>query len=237
MLTTSVYERVSLRGEEKQCAGWAAVVSLNHPAPSGLLMDKSPGPWVRSRERSSVGIAGRDVWDESPTFVPARDWTLKVENEYESFYRAEFPHVVRTSFLIVHDRQRAEEVAQEAFIQLFAHWSKVSRYEQPGAWVRRVAIRIASRSARRERLRPAVERYADPPPSFKPQDVDLLNAIKQLPSRQRAAVALFYFEDRPLPEVAHILGCSHAAAKVHVFNARKRLAELLKEEVVDVDRL
>ena len=82
---------------------------------------------------------------------------MRFEDEYAAFYRAEFPHVVRTSYLIVHDRQRAEEVAQEAFIQLLAHWSKVSRYQQPGAWVRRVAIRIASRSARRERLRPALE--------------------------------------------------------------------------------
>ena len=73
-------------------------------------------------------------------------------------------------------------------------------------------------------------------PSWSPQDVDLLNAIKQLPTRQRAAVALFYFEDRPLTEVAHILDCSHAAAKVYVFNARKRLAELLGEEVSDADR-
>ena len=162
---------------------------------------------------------------------------MGVEDEYASFYRAEFAHVVRTSYLIVHDLERAEDVAQEAFIQLFAHWNKVSRYERPEAWVRRVAIRIASRSVRRERLRPAVERSADAEPTFIAHDLDLLNAIKKLPAQQRAAVALFYFEDRPLPEVAHILGCSHAAAKVHVFNARKRLAELLGEEVVDVDRL
>jgi RNA polymerase sigma-70 factor (ECF subfamily) len=71
---------------------------------------------------------------------------------------------------------------------------------------------------------------------FAAQDVDLLNALKQLPTRQRAAVALFYYEDRPLPEVAHILGCSHAAAKVHVFNARRRLAQILGEEAADDGR-
>ena len=161
---------------------------------------------------------------------------MPFEDEYAAFYRAEFPHVVRTSYLIVHDRHRAEEVAQEAFIQLLTHWSKVSRYEQPGAWVRRVAIRIASRSARREQRRPELERGTDATQDMVPLDVDLLNAIKQLPTRQRAAVALFYFEDRPLTEVAYILGCSHAAAKVHVFNARHRLAELLGEEVPDADR-
>jgi RNA polymerase sigma-70 factor (ECF subfamily) len=180
-------------------------------------------------------IAGRAVREEAPQ-VRATEPAVGVEDEYASFYRAEFPRVVRTSYLIVHDRQRAEDVAQEAFIQLLTHWKKVSRYEQPGAWVRRVAIRIASRSARRERLRPAKENETGLPPAFVPQDVDLLNAIKQLPHQQRAAVAFFYLEDRPLEEVAYILGCSNSAAKVHVFNARKRLAQLLGEEVLDADR-
>jgi RNA polymerase sigma factor (sigma-70 family) len=183
-----------------------------------------------------VSSAWRAVREGTPDFLRAREQAVRSEDEYAAFYRAEFPHVVRTSYLIVHDRERAEDVAQEAFIQLLAHWSKVSRYQQPGAWVRRVAIRIASRSARRERLRPVLEQGIDPSPVFAAQDVDLLNAIKQLPTRQRAAVALFYFEDRPLPEVADILGCSHAAAKVHVFNARRRLADLLGEEVLDDDR-
>jgi RNA polymerase sigma factor (sigma-70 family) len=159
-----------------------------------------------------------------------------IEDEYASFYRIEFPHVVRTCYLIVHDRQRAEDVAQEAFIQLFTHWRKVSRYEQPGAWVRRVAIRLASRVARREQRRSVLEHQSDPPMPARARDVDLLNAIRLLTTQQRAAVALYYFEDRPLPDVAHILGCSHAAAKVHVLNARKRLALLLGEEVVGVDR-
>ena len=184
-----------------------------------------------------MGEAWRVDRDEAQTVAFVQGWGLVVEDEYSSFFRAEFPHVVRTSYLIVHDRQRAEDVAQEAFIQLLAHWNKVIRYDRPEAWVRRVAIRIASRSARRERLRPELEQASEPPLHFAPHDVDLLNAVKQLPTQQRAAVALFYFEDRPLPEVAHILGCSHAAAKVHVFNARKRLAQLLGEEAADVDRL
>ena len=191
---------------------------------------------TRSLEGSSVSSAWRVGSEETLHFTRAQGQPVRSEDEYAAFYRAEFAHVVRTSYLIVHDRQRAEEVAQEAFIQLLAHWGKVSKYQQPGAWVRRVAIRIASRSARRERLRPALERGTDPAPVFAPQDIDLLNAVRQLPTRQRAAVALFYFEDRPLPEVADILGCSHSAAKVHVFNARRRLAELLGEEVPDGDR-
>ena len=153
---------------------------------------------------------------------------------------------------ILHDRQRAEDVAQEAFIQLLAHWSKVSRYEQPGAWVRRVAIRIASRSARREWLRPVLEQGTEPAPIFAPQDVDLLNAIKRLPTRQRAAVALFYFEDRPLPEVANVLEdahtpprrcmCSTHADDSRSFSGRRswmpidaRLRERLQRSMSEID--
>ena len=183
---------------------------------------------MRAASRTVRQPAAASTWAQEPSAA--------IDDGYASFYRAEYPHVVRTSYLIVHDRQRAEDVAQEAFIQLFTHWRKISRYEQPGAWVRRVAIRLASRVARRERRRPSMEIQSEPPLALAPHDVDLINAIRQLTPQQRAAVALYYFEDRPLPEVAHILDCSHAAAKVHVFNARKRLALLLGEEVVDVAR-
>jgi RNA polymerase sigma-70 factor (ECF subfamily) len=188
------------------------------------------------RGGSSVSSAWRAAREGAPDLMRARERAVRFEDEYAAFYRAEFPHVVRTSYLIVHDRQRAEEIAQEAFIQLLTHWRTVSRYQQPGAWVRRVAIRIATRSARREGRRMALEQGADVARGPAGRDLDLLNAIKKLSAQQRAAVALFYFEDRPLPEVADILGCSHAAAKVHVFNARRRLADLLREEVSDVDR-
>ncbi len=48
-------------------------------------------------------------------------------------------------------------------MRLHVHWRTVSRYERPDAWVRRVAIRLATRSARRERIRPSLERVAAGP--------------------------------------------------------------------------
>jgi RNA polymerase sigma-70 factor (ECF subfamily) len=208
------------------CTGWIAL-----PLDQAKML-ADPG----LRGGSSVSSTWRAAREGAPDLMRARERAVRFEDEYAAFYRAEFPHVVRTSYLIVHDRQRAEEIAQEAFIQLLTHWRKVSRYEQPSAWVRRVAIRVATRSARREGRRRALEQGADVTRASAGLDLDLLNAIKKLPAQQRAAVALFYFEDRPLPEVADILGCSHAAAKVHVFNARRRLADLLRQEVSDVER-
>ena len=65
------------------------------------------------------------------------------------FFRAEFPSVVRSLSHLLR-REDAEDVAQEAFARLHQHWAKVSRYEQPDAWVRRVALNRAITLATRE---------------------------------------------------------------------------------------
>ncbi len=154
-------------------------------------------------------------------------------DEYTAFYRAEFRPVARTVYLIVHDTQRAEDITQEAFLKLLQHWAKVSRYERPGAWVRRVAIRLATKQVRRERLRGFLERDVTPPAPAGPADLDLMRAVAQLPPQQRAAVVLFYFEDRPIVEIVDLLGCTTSAAKVWLHRARHTLAELLTEEVTE----
>jgi RNA polymerase sigma-70 factor (sigma-E family) len=153
------------------------------------------------------------------------------EPEYAWFFRAEFPMVLRTVYLILGDRARAEDVTQEAFIQLLSHWKKVSRYERPEAWVRRVAIRLAVRTLKRERLRAVLERETTRIDGPRPPDVDLANALRQLPVKQRTCVLLFYFEDRPISDIVGILGISEGAVKVHLHRARQRLAQLLGEEV------
>ncbi len=152
------------------------------------------------------------------------------DEEFAWFFREEFAAVVRTVFLVVRDRGRAEDVAQEAFVQLLRHWKKVSRYEMPDAWVRRVAIRLAVRNARREWRRRDLEAGAREPATAPGRDLDALRAVSRLPAKQRAAVVLFYFEDRPVVEVADLLDCSVNTAKVHLHRARARLKELLGEE-------
>ena len=161
---------------------------------------------------------------EQPIAAPGR-----AAIDYANFFRAEFAAVTRTAYLVLHDRDAAEDVSQDAFAQLHMHWAKVSRYERPDAWVRRVAIRMAVRASRRNRLLDTLLGRLDPPRVEPSADLDLAAALRRLPPQQRAAVALHYYEDRPLSEVAQILNCSHATAKVHVFKARRRLAALLGE--------
>src|SRR5262245_114040 len=74
----------------------------------------------------------------------------EVDRDFEELFDAEFPAVVRSAFVVCQELSRAEDVAQEAFVELLRHWGRVSRYERPGAWVRRVAIRKAVQVTKRE---------------------------------------------------------------------------------------
>jgi RNA polymerase sigma-70 factor (ECF subfamily) len=155
--------------------------------------------------------------------------------EYATFYVAQFRPVARTVYLVLYDREHAEDITQDAFVQLYVHWPKVARYDAPYAWVRRIAFPIADRAAHRERQRLHLSRLSleSLAPAPAPMDIDLLRAAAALPARQRAAIALHYYEDRPVAEVADLLGCSTAAAKVMLHRARQALAARLADKELD----
>lgn len=155
--------------------------------------------------------------------------------EFEDLFVEEYPRVVRTVFFVVQDQGRAEEVTQDAFVALLRHWSKVRDYDRPGAWVRRVALRLAVKTARREqrqatlaaRLRP---QRVEELPAF-PVAPETMAAIRSLSVKERAVVVLHYLEDRPVDQIADLLDCTESAVKMRLSRARHHLADLLAEEV------
>jgi RNA polymerase sigma factor (sigma-70 family) len=154
------------------------------------------------------------------------------ERDYEWVYRAGFPSVARTVFLIVGSRAVAEEITQEAFVKLLQKWSSVCDYERPEAWARKVAVRMAVRHVDRERSRPLRELHAQPMHAEPPlPDPEVARAVATLAPMQRAAVALYYWEDRPVLEIARLLQVSESTVKQHLHRARARLAVALREEV------
>jgi len=146
------------------------------------------------------------------------------DDGFSEWFRAEYPPVLRFVSLIVGDVGVAQEVTQDAFEQVLRRWTKVRTYDRPGAWVRRVAIRKAVRTRDRRAREP---RFAPIDTNATPPDPDLVAAIASLPRAQRAAIALFYLEDRPVAEVAELMGCTESTVKVHLHRARGRLAEVL----------
>ena len=186
------------------------------PVARGAETNGGSEAWIAQR-RSNGGV------------VNVRDFVIDQPIEYSAFFRAEFARVLRTIELMLRDHGRAEEITQDAFVQLLLNWPKISRYERPDAWVRRVAIRLATRSARRERLF-ALLRLDVPEPATPPGSRhDVPAAIRKLSMSQRAAIVLHYYEDRPVSDIAAILGCAEPTARVHLHRGRRRLAELLGE--------
>ncbi len=160
------------------------------------------------------------------------------EQAYDRLFANEYPRVVRAVFLVTGDRDAAQEVAQDAFGQLFIHWRKVKGYDRPGAWVRRVAIRRAVKQRERNRKVSAASAdfidLTEPAQDDLPRDLDLIDALGHLSAQQRAAVVLHYYEDQPVRDVAATLRCSEATAKVHLHRGRTRLAGILQGASSDV---
>jgi RNA polymerase sigma-70 factor, ECF subfamily len=121
----------------------------------------------------------------------------------------------------------AEDATQEAFAQAWVRWSRISRYDNPGAWVRRVAINKL-RNAHRSRLRgeAAVQRMtfeaaSGPPPSE--LESDLVLGLQRLPYKQRLCAVLFYVDGLSTTEVAQAMEISQGSVSQHLNRARAAL--------------
>lgn len=160
---------------------------------------------------------------------------MRPKPEFEDLFVEEYPRVMRTVFFVVQDQGRAEEVTQDAFVALLRHWARIRDYDRPGAWVRRVALRFAVKTARREQRLAALSRRLRPErveelPVF-PVSPETMAALRSLPVKERAVVVLHYFEDRPVDQIADLLDCTPSAVKMRLSRARHHLADLLAEEV------
>src|SRR5262245_55550123 len=130
------------------------------------------------------------------------------------------------------DRHRAEDLAQEALLRAQRDWRRISTYDRPGAWVRRVALHAASNASRRRgREERALGRVgvADPTTELPAVVERLWRAVRDLPDQQRWAVVLHYVEDRSVAEVAAVLECAEGTVKTHLSRARATLARRLGE--------
>ena len=150
----------------------------------------------------------------------------EIQGEVEALYRAEGARLWSAIRGYAGDRGIADDAVAEAFAQLLRRGDAV---RDPGAWVWTTAFRAAARELQQRRITDA-----DPPDTpYDPAmpDQRVLSAIARLSDRQRAAIVLHYYADRPVKEVAEILGTTTAAVGVHLFRARKHLRDLLGDDL------
>ena len=79
--------------------------------------------------------------------------------DFETFFRREYKPMVALAAAVSGSAELAEDVAQEAMVRARRHWDRVSTYDKPGTWVRRVTINLAL-SSRRKLAREAKARLA-----------------------------------------------------------------------------
>ena len=153
---------------------------------------------------------------------------------FDECFREHYPRLVAFGTSLTGDRDSARDLAQEAFARLHANWSKVSTYDEPAAWLRRVLSNLAidryrSRASERrivERLRfgatqPATERQPEPE--------SWIRLVAVLPPRQRAIVTLYYGEDMAVADIAELLDINVNTVKSALAKARETLRKRLED--------
>jgi len=153
-----------------------------------------------------------------------------VEPGFEDLFRHHYPRLVRALALAAGPEEAADAV-QEAFIAAHRHWKRISGYDDPAGWVRRVAVnRLSNRRRSLGRRDRAVRRLGGERlgPDRPAADLDLAAAVAALPQGQRLAVGLFYLADLPVAEVAEAMGITAGTVKSQLHDARRSLAAHLE---------
>ncbi|MEO3815217.1 SigE family RNA polymerase sigma factor [Plantactinospora sp. B24E8] len=153
--------------------------------------------------------------------------------EFESFYQASYSRLASQLHAYLGDRAEAEDVVQEAFVRAWQRWSGIGRYNDPAAWVRRVAWNLATSRLRRLTVAARMlRRHADPQvvPELGPDHVALVAALRTLSDRHRRAVVLHYLADLSVAEVADDLGVSRGTVLSWLHRGRIRLAAHLMSD-------
>jgi RNA polymerase sigma-70 factor, ECF subfamily len=150
----------------------------------------------------------------------------ELPEQVEDVYRAEATKMWRALVGYTGDPDVASDAVAEAFTRALRDQASVRDLT---AWIWRVAFRLAAadlRSARRTTGLAEADSTICGPNAAVP---DLVRALRGLSPKQRLAVVLHDYADRPTDEVAEVLGSSRATVRVHLSQGRRRLRELLEE--------
>ncbi len=165
-----------------------------------------------------------DTWREGVS--------MRSEAEFAALYQARFADLASQLYAYLGDRAEAQDVVQEAFVRAWQRWARISAYDDPVAWVRRVAWNLATS---RHRKIAVVRRFLSrsrPPdhqPAANPDRVALVMALRQLPERQRRALVLHYLADLSVAEIARDIGVAEGTVKSWLHRGRAELARHLSD--------
>ncbi|WP_335990256.1 RNA polymerase sigma factor [Glycomyces sp. MUSA5-2] len=151
---------------------------------------------------------------------------MRASLEFDDFYAANVRVITGQIFAYTGDRAEAEDLVAEAFCRALARWRKVREYENPTAWVRRVAWNLATSHLRR---RGVVQRFLNRQRETheKAPDgdrVDLMRALAGIGEHHRKAVILRYMAGLTVAEIAEQEGVAEATVRSWLTRGKAALA-------------
>jgi RNA polymerase sigma factor (sigma-70 family) len=122
----------------------------------------------------------------------------------EDLFRERWVASVRLATALISDRAVAEELVQDAFLEVSRRWVSL---DNPAGYLRTAVV---NRCRSHHRRRGMAQRKAVPPPVLQvdaPELDELWQVLAGLSAKRRAALVLRYYEDLPVAEIARLLGC------------------------------
>ena len=153
----------------------------------------------------------------------------------EALFRREASALLGMMVAFLGDRAAAEDVVQEAFVQVQRAWPRIDPQRAP-AYLRTTAFNLARSGLRRRAVagrhqpeRPGPGAGADDRVVLADDQRAVIVAIRNLPLRQRECVTLRYYADLTDREIGSTLGISANSVKTHLRRALATLAGHLEE--------
>jgi RNA polymerase sigma-70 factor (sigma-E family) len=147
---------------------------------------------------------------------------------FASYVDARLPHLIKFGCALTADEHAAADLVQDALERALLHWSRIQGDPEP--YVRRIMVNRSISIWRKFGRERATDHVPEQPVDDSRHDEALFAALRLLPPRQRAIIALRYLEDLTEAEVAQVLGCAVGTVKSQSNSAIAKLRIVLEEE-------
>ena len=155
----------------------------------------------------------------------------RVSDEYVEFVHARTPALLRAAFVLTGDQGLAEDLVQAALARTHVAWQRLNEEGNAEAYTRRIMYHLQVDWWRRKRVVESLPgTLPEPRAADTTEQIDtrlaVQRALRHLTPKQRAVVALRYFEDLSELDTAAVLGCTVGTVKSQHSKALAKLRAL-----------
>lgn len=149
------------------------------------------------------------------------------DEEFVSFVADNSSRLLTAAWMLSGDPHTAEELVQEAMERVYLKWGRVRR-GAPKAYARRILLNLHVDRWRTRRREVLTDALPEPASLQDSQHVDLVQALQQLPNREREVVVLRHYLDQSERATADVLGIGVGTVKASGSRGLSRLRALME---------